>query len=123
GGEAGVGGPVEVKGVPHPPPGMRCTAFRFREAENARRRIVAMAPHAIAVFQDKRLTDPGGANDPRTRIWVLLYAQVMQADGATRRNVLIARAPAIPHLDAVNGKPIPPQTRDVMGVAQFDEPS
>ena len=30
-----------------------------------------------------------------------------QADGATRRNVLIARAPAILHLDVVNGKPIP----------------
>jgi hypothetical protein len=75
------------------------------------------------VFQDKRLTDPAGANDPRTHIWVLLYAQVMQADGATRRNVLIARAPAIPRLDVVNGKPVPPQTRDVMSVAQFDEPS
>ena len=121
--QARFGRPLEVKGVQHPPPGMRCTAFRFREAKTAPRRIVAMAPHATAVFQDKRLTDPAGANDPRTRFWVLLYAQVMQADGATRRNVLIARAPAIPQLDAVNGKPIPPQTRDVMGVAQFDEPS
>jgi hypothetical protein len=121
--QARFGRPLEVKGVQHPPPGMRCTAFRFREAETAPRRIVAMAPHATAVFQDKRLTDPAGGNDPRTRIWMLLYAQVMQADGATRRNVLIARAPAIPHLDVVNGKPIPPQTRDVVGVAQFDEPS
>jgi hypothetical protein len=121
--QARFGRPLEVKGVQHPPPGMRCTAFRFREAETAPRRIVAMAPHATAVFQDKRLTDPTGGNDPRTRIWVLLYAQVTQADGATRRNVLIARAPAIPHLDVVNGKPIPPQTRDVVGVAQFDEPN
>jgi hypothetical protein len=122
--QARFGRPLEVKGVQHPPPGMRCTAFRFREAETAPRRIVAMAPHATAVFQDKRLTDPAGGNgDPRTRIWVLLYAQVMQADGATRRNILIARAPAIPHLDVVNGKPIPPQTRDIVGVAQFDEPS
>jgi hypothetical protein len=121
--QARFGRPLEVKGVQHPPPGMRCTAFRFRESETAPRRIVAMAPHATAVFQDKRLTDPPGANDPRTRIWVLLYAQVMQADGATRRNVLIARAPAIPRLDVINGKPVPPQTRDVMSVAQFDEPS
>jgi hypothetical protein len=122
--QARFGRPLEVKGVQHPPPGMRCTAFRFREAETAPRRIVAMASHATAVFQDKRLTDPASGNgDPRTRIWVLLYAQVMQADGATRRNVLIARAPAIPHLDVVNGKPIPPQTRDIVGVAQFDEPS
>jgi hypothetical protein len=117
------GRPLEVKGVQHPAPAMTCSAFRFREAATAPRRIVAMAPHATAVFQDKRLTDPAGANDPRTRIWVLLYAQVMQADGATRRNVLIARAPATPQLGAVNGKLVPPQTRDVIGVAQFDEPS
>jgi hypothetical protein len=73
------------------------------------------------VFADKRLTDPAGAHDPRTRIWVLLYAQVVQANGATGRNVLVARAPAIPRLDAVNGKLVPPTTRDVIGVAQFDE--
>jgi hypothetical protein len=121
--QARFGRPLEVKGVQHPPPGMRCSAFRFREAKTSPRRIVAMAPHATAVFEDKCLTDPAGGNDPRTRIWVLLYAQVMQADGATRRNVLIARAPAIPQLDAVNGKPVQPQTRDVIGVAQFDEPS
>ena len=117
------GRPLEVKGVQQPPPAMTCSAFRVREATTAPRRIVAMAPHATAVFQDKRLTDPDGAHDPRTRIWVLLYAQVMQADGATRRNVLIARAPAIPRLDALNGKLVPPRTRDVIGVAQFDEPN
>ena len=120
-GQARSGRPLAVNGVQHPAPGLQCSAFRFREANTAPRRIVVTAPHATAVFADKRLTDPAGANDPRTRIWVLLYAQVLQADGATRRNVLVARAPAIPKLDAVNGKLVPPSTRDVMGIAQFDE--
>jgi hypothetical protein len=119
--QARFGRPLAVNGVQHPAPGLQCSAFRFREADTGPRRIVVTAPHATAVFADKRLTDPAGANDPRTRIWVLLYAQVVQADGASRRNVLVARAPAIPTLDAVNGKLIPPATRDVMSVAQFDE--
>jgi hypothetical protein len=73
------------------------------------------------VFDDKRLTQPG-AGDPRTRIWVLLYAQVTQADGTSRRNVLIARAVAVPQFDHDNaGALIAPKTRDVMGVAQFNE--
>jgi hypothetical protein len=119
--QARFGRPLAVNGVQHPAPGLECSAFRFREADTAPRRIVVTAPHATAVFADKRLTDPAGANDPRTRIWVLLYAQVVQADGASRRNVLVARAPAFPKLDAVNGKLVPPRTRDVMGIAQFDE--
>jgi hypothetical protein len=119
--QARFGRPLAVNGVQHPAPGLQCSAFRFREANTTPRRIVVTAPHATAVFADKRLTDPASANDPRTRIWVLLYAQVVQADGATRRNVLVARAPAIPKLNAVNGKLVPPPTRDVMGIAQFDE--
>ena len=119
--QARFGRPLAVNGVQHPAPGLQCSAFRFREANTAPRRIVVTAPHATAVFADKRLTDPAGANDPRTRIWVLLYAQVVQADGATHRNVLVARAPAIPKLEAVSGKLVPPPTRDVMGIAQFDE--
>jgi hypothetical protein len=119
--QARFGRPLAVNGVQHPAPGLQCSAFHFRETNTAPRRIVVTAPHATAVFADKRLTDPAGANDPRTRIWVLLYAQVVQADGVTHRNVLVARAPALPKLDAVNGKLVPPPTRDVMGIAQFDQ--
>jgi len=116
------GRPLIVNGVQHPAPGMSCNPFRFRAAETAPRTIVVTAPHATAVFGDKRLTDPVGANDPRTRIWALLYAQVTQADGVTWRNVLIARAPAVPQIPiGADGKPTVPQTRDVVGVAQFDE--
>jgi hypothetical protein len=120
--QARFGRPLIVNGVQHPAPGMSCNAFRFRAAATAPRTIVVTAPHATAVFADKRLTDPAGANDPRTRIWALLYAQVTQADGVTRRNVLIARAPAVPQIPVgADGKPAVPQTRDVVGVAQFDE--
>ena len=110
-----------VKGVQHPPPGLRCSAFRTRPEVKSPRRIVVTAPHATAVFDDKRLTQPS-AGDPRTRIWALLYAQVTQVDGASRRNVLLARAPAI--VTTTRGIPAEsarPQTRDVVGVAQFDE--
>lgn len=119
--QARYGRPLIVNGVQHPAPGIACNAFRFRAAKTAPRAIVVTAPHATAVFADKRLTDPAGAKDPRTRIWALLYAQVTQADGVTRRNVLIARAPAIPQLSTADGKPTAPQTRDVVSVAQFDE--
>ncbi len=122
--QARFGRPLVVKGVQHPPPALRCAALRVRPAPNKPPfppRIVVTAPHATAVFNDKRLTQPT-AGDPRTRIWVLLYAQVTQADGASRRNVLLARAPAVPQVDHDNsGKPVPPKTRDVMSIAQFDE--
>src|SRR4029077_8900361 len=74
-----------------------------------------------AVLEEKRVRQPG-AGDPRTRIWVLLYAQVTQADGTSWRNVLIARAVAVPQFDHDNaGALIAPKTRDVMGIAQFSE--
>jgi hypothetical protein len=124
--QARFGRPAIVKGVQHPAPALRCTAVRVRPSPKQPPpilppRIVVAAPHATAVFADKRLTD-AAAGDPRTRIWVLLYAQVTQADGATRRNVLLARAPAIPQFETeVTGGAKSPKTRDVVGVAQFPE--
>jgi hypothetical protein len=122
--QARFGRPLVVKGVQHPAPGLRCTAVRVRPSVAAAAtegppRIVVSAPHATAVFQDKRLTDPR-AGDPRTRIWVLLYAQVTQADGASRRNVLLARTPAVAQLETQRAS-VAPATRDVLGVAVFDE--
>ena len=119
--QARYGRPLTVKGVQHPSPGLSCSAFRARPDPKSPRTIVVTAPHATAVFQDKRLTQ-AEAGDPRTRIWALLYAQVTQADGASRRNVLLARAPATAQV--VAGVPQQAlQTRDVLGVAQFDEAS
>lgn len=114
------GRPLVVKGVQHPAPALRCSAFRVTPppAKPAPRQIVVTAPFATAVFDDRRLTAP--PLDPRTRIWVLLYAQVRQADAAAWRNVLLGRAPAIPRFDTDGkGTPVAPRSRDVMGVAEF----
>ena len=117
--QARFGRPLVVNGVQHPAPTLRCTAFRVKPASpNAPpERIVVAAPFATAVFNDKRLTLP--PMDPRTRIWVLLYAQVVQADATMRRNVLLGRAPAMPRFDTEDGKVVAPKTRDVTGVAEF----
>ncbi|MDQ6916328.1 MAG: DUF2163 domain-containing protein [Pseudomonadota bacterium] len=124
--QARFGRPLVVKGVQHPAPVLSVAAMRVRpspkDPASSPPRIVVVAPHATAVFEHRRLTQPA-AGDPRTRIWVLLYAQVTQADRATRRNVLVARAPAIARVtQAVPGiPPSPPSARDVIGVAHFDE--
>jgi hypothetical protein len=117
------GRPLPVNGVQHPAPTLRCTAFRVKPAAPnvpPPERIVVTAPFATAVFDDKRLTLP--PLDPRSRMWVLLYAQVVQADGTTRRNVLLGRAPAPPRFDIEAGKAVAPKTRDVIGVAEFATP-
>ena len=76
--------------------GGNCAASHRRDGAARDRRIPGQASHR-----------PGRRQRSANAHLGALYAQVMQADGATRRNVLIARAPAIPHLDVVNGKPIP----------------
>jgi hypothetical protein len=118
--QARFGRPLVVNGVQHPAPTLLCTAFRVKPADPKvppPERIVVSAPFATAVFDDKRLTSP--PLDPRSRMWVLLYAQVVQADGSARRNVLLGRAPALPRLETEDGKQVAPKTRDVIGVAEF----
>jgi hypothetical protein len=46
------------------------------------------APYATAVFNGRNIT----SRPPKTEIWCMLYAQVMQADARQQRNVLIAEA-------------------------------
>jgi hypothetical protein len=55
--------------------------------------IVATAPYATPVLNGVHLT--GTQEPPRTSMWFLLYAQAVQADGVTMRNVLIATEPAV----------------------------
>jgi hypothetical protein len=130
--QARFGRPLVVQGVQHPAPTLRCTAVRVRPDKRNNNpdfspRIVVSAPHATAVFAGRALTKPS-AGDPRTRLWILLYAQVMQADGASHRNVLLARAPALPRLAPVGLFAFEQDTaltgtRDVMGIAAFIEAS
>ena len=78
------GRPLRVTGIQHPVPHLICTAQRNREA------IVATAPYATTVLNGVRAYNLLHG-DPQTAIWVLLYAQVTQTDGASQRNVLLAR--------------------------------
>jgi hypothetical protein len=102
---------LKVTGVQHPAPTLSCTAYRDKTE------IVATAPFANPVFDGRSLLGP--ERRPRTQMWVLLYAQVMQADGQSRRNVLlqheVARILDHPN-DASTGV-----TRDVIGVAPFPQ--
>jgi hypothetical protein len=120
------GRPLRVAGVQHAAPTLTCQAHRVLQTAGPAAvfepppRIVVSAPYATAVYRDQKLTN-AAAGDPRTRMWILLYAQVMQADARTRRNLLIGRKLAPPVFDRQR---IADQrrsaTRDVIGVAAFD---
>ncbi|MBR0800651.1 hypothetical protein JQ615_35345 [Bradyrhizobium jicamae] len=55
--------------------------------------VVATAPYATPVLNGTFLVTP--AQPPHTSMWFLLYAQAVQADGASMRNVLIASEPGV----------------------------
>jgi hypothetical protein len=76
------GRPLRVSGIQHPNPHLICTLQRDNNGVNA------TAPFAVAVYNGNRLYDLK-TGDPQTRIWFMLYAQVLQADGASYRNVLL----------------------------------
>lgn len=75
------GAPLRVAGVQHPPPILTCSLSRDADFINV------SAPLANAVYKGKVLR-PGM---PKTQIWFLLYAQVAQVDGGSKRNLLISR--------------------------------
>lgn len=85
------GPPLRVAGVQHPAPILTCAVRRDSHG------ITVSAPFALPVL-DGRSLQPLPTRDqgpPRSQIWVLLYAQAEQVDGADRRNVLLARKPAL----------------------------
>ena len=99
--------PLRVAGAQHPSPPLRCSVSRTDDA------VFVTAPFAAPVFDGQNIR----AFPPRTTLQALLYAQVMQADGAAWRNVLLATgAAALPrrqeaHLDL----------RFVQGVTTFPQ--
>jgi hypothetical protein len=120
------GRPLRVAGVQHPAPALSCSVHRVLPTQGPGivfeppPRIVVTAPYATAIWADKKLTD-AEAGDPRTRMWVMLYAQVMQADGSSWRNVLLGRKFAWPLFDRQRVEDIRrASTRDVIGRAEFD---
>jgi hypothetical protein len=73
------GPPLRVTGVQHPAPPLVCQVSRTKD------RIEVRAPFATPVLNGTQMRPP----QPRTDLWVLLYAQVLQLDGASWRNVLL----------------------------------
>ena len=86
--QARFGPPLRVTGVQHPAPPLDCVVRRLPDE------VLMSAPLATPVLNGRSLRP----NQPRTEIWALLYAQVIQMDGESRRNVLIARARAKPEM-------------------------
>ncbi len=124
--QARFGRPLRVAGVQHPAPTLSCFAHRMLPPEGPAGAfeppplIVVTASYATAVYGDQKLTS-AVAGDPRTRIWVMLYAQVMQADGSTWRNVLLGRKFAWPQFDQNPTSDLKRSSkRDVLGRAEFE---
>ena len=111
---------LRVSGVQHPAPTLLCTVYRVPATPVQIAKIIVSTPYATPVYEDRKLTNRA-ANDPRTRIWVLLYAQVVQADGSTSRNVVLSRTFAYPNFDIQDNEAVRTSTRDVMGIAQFPD--
>ncbi len=89
------GRPLRVSGVQHPAPHLICSV------ERAKTGVGVTAPYAVTVYNGNRLYN-FEAGDPQTRIWFMLYAQVLQADSASHRNFLLHHLP---------GKTLPLRTR------------
>jgi hypothetical protein len=87
--QARFGRPLRVTGVQHPAPQLRCQAVRTVDS-GGQKVIVASAPLATPVLNGSVMFD----EVPASRLWMLLYTQVLQADGAGYRNLLIGRRPA-----------------------------
>jgi hypothetical protein len=78
------GPPLRVTGVQHPMPPLVCQVSRAKD------RIEVRAPFATPVVHGV----PVRPIEPRTDMWVLLYAQVLQVDGKSWRNVLMTQVRA-----------------------------
>lgn len=76
------GHPTRINGVQHPAPPLKCLVDRTSAD------LSVTATYAVAVFGGKNVT----AKPPKTEIWCMLYANVMQADGRTSRNLLLSEA-------------------------------
>lgn len=77
------GRPLRVTGIQHPAPHLICSPNRNKQ------QLFVSAPYATTVLNGAQVYDLE-LGDPQTVIWFMLYAQVLQADGASHRNVLLA---------------------------------
>lgn len=75
------GPPLRVTGVQHPAPPLHCSTMRTAKS------VRVSAQFATPVFNGVSLLP----RLPATQLWMLLYAQVMQADASGCRNLLLSR--------------------------------
>ena len=80
--QARFGRPLRVAGVQHPAPPLRCTVSRHADA------VRVSGPFATPVLGGRNVR----AVPPNTQMHALLYAQVLQVDGQSWRNILILRS-------------------------------
>jgi hypothetical protein len=106
--QARFGRPLRATGVQHPAPQLRCQAIRTVTG-SGEKVIEAIAPFATPILDGRILF----REVPASRLWILMYTQVLQADGAGYRNLLIDRKPATVKVLASDTNPI--------GVATFPE--
>lgn len=113
------GRPLRVSGIQHPVPHLICAV------EHGKTGVGVTAPYATTVYNGNRLYNLQ-AGDPQTRIWFMLYAQALQADGASHRNILLDHLQGLT-LPGTSRKKTPalnPQhgfTRDVRAGIQFPQ--
>jgi hypothetical protein len=113
--QARYGRPLRVTGVQHPTPQLKCMVSRDSAG------IRAIAPFATTVLNGQKTFS---FFQPFTKLWALLYAQVAQADGASKRNVLLLTERMDPLPDQLtdpNGRTGPSVTRDIYGVGRFSQ--
>jgi hypothetical protein len=83
------GRPLRVTGVQHPTPTLTAAVVRSQSG------LEVSAPVANPVYQGQSLLP----YPPVTQLWVLLYAQVHQADDADMRNLLLDNRQALIQAD------------------------
>ena len=111
------GRPLRVTGVQHPAPTLPC----YPSHNLGKVRVVA--PFATPVLLNgKTLIDPQEGK-PRTRIWMMLYAQVKQTDGKTWRNVLLnhRHAETVGAVEDERAEVTVRPSRDIFGHATFND--
>ena len=88
------GRPLRITGVQHPAPTLGCLVNHLPAGIHVQ---TAFATPVQA--NGHRANGQDNFPVPQTQLWALLYTQVMQADGATHRNVLLDRRALAPMLD------------------------
>ena len=90
------GRPLRVTRFQHPSPHLICAVEHGKEG------LLVTAPHAVTVDTAETRFFDLSAGDPQTRIWFMLYAQVLQSDGASYRNILLDHARGVTLRDQRN---------------------